>query len=183
MKNQFSLFTDLIGEALALLCAFVLFFGYPNPAFATAIEGINQESEAITNNLTEDNSADYNYNICGDYIVVDGDGNTVIIQKGNDDEGFLNFIGTAGGASAGVAGTVIAISNAGAVAGLSGAGMTSGLAAIGGLIGGGMLAGVVTAAALPVVGIAGGAMLVHQGSKLFRAKNQEELTELQNCVR
>ena len=47
MKNQFSLFTDLIGEALALLCAFVLFFGYPNPAFATEIDTIGGVSSSI----------------------------------------------------------------------------------------------------------------------------------------
>ena len=180
MKNQFSLFAYLIGEALALLCAFVLFFGYPNPAFATEIEEIDQEAGTIENKFTEDHSTN-NY-ICGDYIVVDGDGNTIIIRKGNDDKGFLDFIGAASGGAAGVAGTVLTISNAGAVAGLSGAGMTSGLAAVGSLVGGGMLAGVITATALPVVGVAGGAILLHQGSKFFKAKNQEA-AELQNCAR
>ncbi len=183
MKNQFGLFTNIIGEVLALLCAFVFFFGYPNPAFATEIDTIRQESDAIENNFTEDNSADSYYTICGDNIVVDGDGNTIIIQKGNDDNGFLNIIGAVAGGSAGVAGTVLTISSAGAVAGVSGAGITSGLAAMGGLIGGGMLAGVVTAAALPVAGIVGGTILVHEGSKFFKAKNQEEPAEIQNCTR
>lgn len=62
-------------------------------------------------------------------------------------------LGAAGGVTAGVAGSIAAVSAAGSVAGVSAAGITSGLASIGG---GSMLGGIGMVAVLPVViGLAG----------------------------
>ena len=61
---------------------------------------------------------------------------------------------TVGGAAAGTAGSIAAISAAGTTAGLSGAGITSGLAAVGGTIGGGMAAGTALTVAAPAVAAA-----------------------------
>lgn len=67
-------------------------------------------------------------------------------------EKISEYIGMAGGVTAGVGGAIGAISAAGAVAGFSAAGITSGLAAIGG----GMLGGIGVVAAVPVAaGFAG----------------------------
>jgi hypothetical protein len=56
-----------------------------------------------------------------------------------------------GGAAAGAAGAIGAVSAFGSVAGLSAAGITSGLAAIGATVGGGMAAGLVITTAAPAV--------------------------------
>lgn len=75
---------------------------------------------------------------------------------------------TYGGAAAGTAGSIGAISAAGSVAGLSGAGITSGLAAIGGTVGGGMASGVVIATAAPVAAAAAVGYGVYKLAKWLR---------------
>jgi len=63
----------------------------------------------------------------------------------------IGRIASVGGAVAGTAGAIGAVSAAGSVAGLSAAGITSGLAAIGGTVGGGMAAGLAITTAAPAV--------------------------------
>ena len=61
-------------------------------------------------------------------------------------EKISEYIGTAGGVTAGIGGAIAAIASAGTVSGLSAAGITSGLAAIGGS----MLTGIGVVAAIPI---------------------------------
>jgi len=68
-------------------------------------------------------------------------------------ERLSEYIGTAGGVTAGVGGAIGAISVSGSVAGFSAAGSTSGLAAIGG---GTMLGGLAVVATIPVIAGAAG---------------------------
>jgi hypothetical protein len=80
---------------------------------------------------------------------------------------------TVGGAAAGSAGAIGAVTLSGAVAGLSGAGITSGLAAVGSAVGGGMVAGVAVTAALPAVLAAGAGYGVYRIWKAVRKSKQE----------
>ena len=73
-----------------------------------------------------------------------------------DKEKVSEYIGAAGGITAGVGGAIGAISVSGTVAGLSAAGITSGLAALGGS----MLGGIAVVAVVPVVAGAAGYGLV-----------------------
>jgi DNA-binding XRE family transcriptional regulator len=84
-----------------------------------------------------------------------------------EQERLSEYIGTTGGAAAGVGGAIAAVSAAGAVGGLSAAGITSGLAAIGG----GMLGGIAVVAVLPLAVGAAGYGLVKGIKSICKANN------------
>jgi hypothetical protein len=80
-------------------------------------------------------------------------------------------VASIGGAAAGAAGAIGAVSAAGSVAGLSAAGITSGLAAIGGVVGGGMAMGLVLTTAAPAVAaVALGFGVYHLARRLLPAR-------------
>ena len=88
-------------------------------------------------------------------------------------ERLSEYVGTAGGVTAGVGGAIGAISASGSVAGFSAAGITSGLAAIGG---GTMLGGLVVVATIPVIAGAAGYGLV-KGIKAICEANKLDCKE------
>jgi hypothetical protein len=77
-----------------------------------------------------------------------------------------------GGAAAGGASGVAAVSAMGTVAGLSGAGITSGLAAVGGVVGGGMAAGTAMVIAAPAVLAAGLGYGSYRGARWWRSRRE-----------
>lgn len=73
-----------------------------------------------------------------------------IDSKTSNKNSYAGILTTAIGSSAGVIGSLGAVSATGSVAGLGATGVTSGLAAIGGIAGGGMIAGLLATAAIPI---------------------------------
>lgn len=86
----------------------------------------------------------------------------------SEKETISETIGSVGGITAGVAGSIGAVSASGSVAGLSAAGVTSGLAAIGG---GTMLGGIAVIAAIPAAVGLGGYGLVKGIKAICEANN------------
>jgi transcriptional regulator with XRE-family HTH domain len=93
----------------------------------------------------------------------------------SDKEKVSEYIGAAGGITAGIGGAIAAISASGAVAGLSAAGITSGLAALGGS----MLGGLAVVAVIPVVAGAAGYGLI-KGIKAICDANRLDCKEIDN---
>lgn len=91
----------------------------------------------------------------------------------SDKEKVSEYIGAAGGITAGVGGAIGAISVSGTVAGLSAAGITSGLAALGGS----MVGGIAVVALVPVVAGAAGYGLV-RGIKAICKANKLDCKEV-----
>lgn len=107
----------------------------------------------------------------------------VLTKLEKDYPGVTEGVATALGASAGGAGSLIALTYLGTT-GLSAAGITSGLAAAGSIIGGGMVAGIgVLAAPVAILGVAGYALAKkHKNAKLAAALGQSiaKLYAIQN---
>lgn len=91
----------------------------------------------------------------------------------SEKEKLSDYLGLGGGATAGVGGSIAAVSASGTVAGLSGAGITSGLAAIGGS----MLGGLAVVASVPIIAGAAGYGLV-KGIKAICKANKLSCKEI-----
>ena len=88
-------------------------------------------------------------------------------MSAGEKEAISETLGAAGGATAGIAASIAAVSASGTVAGLSVTGITSGLAALGGS----MLGGLVVVAAIPVAVGIGGYGLVKGIKAIVEANN------------
>jgi hypothetical protein len=97
----------------------------------------------------------------------------ILTKLEKDYPGVTEGVATALGASAGGAGSLVALTYLGTT-GLSAAGITSGLAAAGSIVGGGMVAGIgVLAAPIAILGVAGYALAKkHRNAKLAAALGQ-----------
>ncbi len=102
----------------------------------------------------------------------------IVLRIEKDYPGITEGMATALGASAGGAGSLVALSTLG-VSGLSAAGITSGLAAAGAVVGGGMVAGIgVLAAPVAVLGVAGYAVAKHYKNAKLAAALGEAIRKL-----